>query len=61
MRLPGAARKLLWAMLIGVALWLPWSPVFVFQALHTGTPWTTPPGPEDLLSVFGFFSVRPLG
>jgi mannosyltransferase len=53
---PGAARKLLWAMLIGVAIWVPWSPVFVFQALHTGTPWTTPPGPEDLLSVFGFFS-----
>ena len=53
---PGAARKLLWAMVIGVAVWLPWSPVFVFQALHTGTPWTNPPGPEDLLSVFGFFS-----
>jgi hypothetical protein len=53
---PGAARKLLWAMLIGIALWVPWSPVFVFQALHTGTPWTTPPGPEDLLSVFGFFA-----
>jgi hypothetical protein len=52
---PGAARKLLWAMLVGAAIWLPWSPVFVFQALHTGTPWTTPPGPEDLLSVFGFF------
>jgi len=52
---PGAARKLLWAMLAGVAVWLPWSPVFVFQALHTGTPWTSPPGPEDLLSVFGYF------
>ena len=31
-------------MLVGVAIWLPWSPVFLFQALHTGTPWTTPPG-----------------
>ena len=53
---PGAARKLLGAMIVGVAIWLPWSPVFVFQALHTGTPWTTPPGPEDLLSVFGYFA-----
>ena len=53
---PGAARRVLWAMLVGLAIWLPWSPVFVFQALHTGTPWTTPPGPEDLLSVFGYFA-----
>jgi mannosyltransferase len=53
---PGAARKLLWAMVIGGLVWLPWSPVFVFQSLHTGTPWTSPPGPEDLLSVFGFFA-----
>jgi mannosyltransferase len=52
---PGAAERVLWAMLGGVAVWLPWSPVFVFQALHTGTPWTTPPGPQDLLSVFGYF------
>jgi mannosyltransferase len=40
----------------GGVLFLPWSPVFVFQALHTGTPWTTPPGPSDLLNVFGYFS-----
>lgn len=53
---PGAARKLLWAMVIGVAIWLPWSPVFVFQALHTGTPWTSPPGPVDLLTVFSYFA-----
>jgi mannosyltransferase len=53
---PGAARKLLWAMVVGGVIWLPWSPVFVFQALHTGTPWTTPPGPQDLLSVFDYFS-----
>ncbi len=53
---PGAARKVLWAMVIGVAIWLPWSPVFVFQTLHTGTPWTSPPGPQDLLTVFGYFA-----
>jgi mannosyltransferase len=53
---PGAARRVLWAMIVGWAIFLPWSPVFLFQVLHTGTPWTTPPGPEDLLSVFGFFA-----
>lgn len=53
---PGAARALLWATIVGGVIWLPWSPVFVFQALHTGTPWTTPPGPQDLLSVFDYFS-----
>jgi mannosyltransferase len=53
---PRATRKVLLAMVGGVVLWLPWSPVFVFQALHTGTPWTSPPGPQDLLSVFGYFA-----
>jgi hypothetical protein len=37
-------------------LWLPWSPVFVYQTLHTGTPWTTAAGPADLLGVFGDFA-----
>jgi mannosyltransferase len=53
---PGAARKLLWAVVGGVLVWLPWSPVFVFQVLHTGTPWATPPDPSNLLSVFGYFA-----
>jgi uncharacterized membrane protein len=53
---PRGARKVLLAMVAGAVLWLPWSPVFVFQALHTGTPWTSPPGPQDLLSVFGYFA-----
>jgi hypothetical protein len=44
------------AMVAGGMLWLPWSPVFIFQALHTGTPWTSPPGPQDLLLVFGYFA-----
>jgi mannosyltransferase len=39
-----------------VAAWLPWAPVFAFQALHTGTPWTSPAGPGDLLQVFSDFS-----
>ena len=53
---PRATGKVLLAMVGGGVLWLPWSPVFVFQALHTGTPWTSPPGPQDLLSVFGYFA-----
>jgi hypothetical protein len=53
---PRAARKVLLAMVAGGVLWLPWLPVFVFQALHTGTPWTSPPGPQDLLLVFGYFA-----
>jgi hypothetical protein len=56
---PRAARKVLLAMVAGGVLWLPWLPVFVFQALHTGTPWTSPPGPQDLLLVFGYFAGTP--
>jgi hypothetical protein len=52
----GAARKVLWSMVIGAAAWLPWSPVFVFQMLHTGTPWAGAPGPQNLLSVFNLFA-----
>jgi hypothetical protein len=53
---PGAAAKALVAMIGGGVLWLPWSPVFVFQVLHTGTPWAGAPSPVDLLSVFGYFA-----
>jgi mannosyltransferase len=52
----GALRKVFWAMCGGVLLWLPWSPVFVYQVRHTGTPWSSPPGPENLLGVFSFFA-----
>jgi hypothetical protein len=59
---PRGALRVLGAMVVGGLVWLPWAPVFVFQALHTGTPWTTPPGPQDLLSVFGYFAgVGPWG
>lgn len=53
---PGAARGIVWSMVGAAVVFLPWSPIFVFQALHTGTPWSTPPGPQDLLFVFGFFA-----
>ncbi len=53
---PGAAAKSLAAMIGGAVLWLPWSPVFVFQALHTGTPWAGAPSPVDMLSVLSYFA-----
>jgi len=53
---PGAMRRVFWGMCGGLLVWLPWSPIFVFQVLHTGTPWSSPPGPVNLLQVFGFFA-----
>ncbi len=48
-------RELLAAGLIGfggaLLLWLPWVPTFVFQAQHTGAPWSSPPELEQLLNV----------
>ena len=52
----GAGRPALKAMMLGGLLWLPWAPVFVFQTLHTGTPWTSSASPGDLLQVFGDWS-----
>ncbi|MHB1712012.1 MAG: glycosyltransferase family 39 protein [Acidimicrobiales bacterium] len=36
------ARPALVAMAIGGLTFLPWAPIFLFQAAHTGTPWATP-------------------
>lgn len=44
------------AVLLGVLVWLPWAPVFGFQLLHTGTPWTSAASPADLLGIFGDFA-----
>lgn len=52
----GPFRPVLRAVGAGSLAWLPWSPVFAYQALHTGTPWTSPASPGDLLGVFGDFS-----
>ncbi len=56
MRVSGRGFPVLRAMFIGGLFWLPWAPVFVFQALHTGTPWTSAAGPGDLLQVFADYS-----
>ncbi len=55
-RRQGRGSAVLRALLAGVAVWLPWSPVFLFQTLHTGTPWTTSASPGDLLQVFADYS-----
>jgi mannosyltransferase len=44
------------AMFIGGLCFLPWAPIFVYQTLHTGTPWASSAGPADLLGVFDDFS-----
>ena len=58
--IPPADAAARWAVLkamgVGCLLWLPWMPVFVFQTLHTGTPWTGSAGPGDLLQVFSDYS-----
>lgn len=52
----GEGGLVLRATVVGALAWLPWAPVFVFQALHTGTPWTSPASAGDLLGVFGDFA-----
>ncbi len=44
------------AMVVGGLLFLPWMPWFIFQTLHTGTPWANPAGPGDILSVLNEYS-----
>jgi uncharacterized membrane protein len=52
----GRGQSTLRAMVVGCLLWLPWAPVFLYQTLHTGTPWTTSASASDLLGVFADFS-----
>jgi mannosyltransferase len=51
-RRTGQGRPALRAMAVGCLLWVPWAPVFAYQTLHTGTPWTSAASPGDLLKVF---------
>jgi len=50
------SRRVLGAMIIGGATFLPWLPSFIFQSLHTGTPWSNAAGPGDVLGVLGEYS-----
>lgn len=53
---PPGIRPAFGAMVLGAVCWLPWAPVFAYQSLHTGTPWTGSAGPADLLGIFGDFA-----
>jgi len=44
------------AVLAGSLLFIPWAPIFVFQALHTGTPWTGAASPASLLGIFNDYA-----
>ena len=48
--------RVLGAMILGGATFLPWFPSFVFQSMHTGTPWSNAAGPGDVLGVLGEYS-----
>lgn len=51
-----ASRLTLAALVSGSLLFVPWAPSFLFQALHTGTPWATPPSPLMLFDAVGQFA-----
>ncbi len=43
-------------MFFGSLLFLPWVPSFVFQTMHTGTPWSNAAGLGDILTVLGQYA-----
>jgi hypothetical protein len=55
-----AARRASWACFLAMALgslaFVPWLPSFVFQMLHTGTPWSNAAGLGDILGVLGQYA-----
>jgi mannosyltransferase len=50
------ARKVALALAVGTLAFVPWLPVFVFQARHTGTPWSGPTPPWRLPGVLGEYA-----
>ena len=50
------ARLALVAVAGGGLLFVPWVPSFLFQAQHTGTPWSTPPSASMIVQAFGAFA-----
>ncbi len=51
-----AAARTFGAMLLGSLTFVPWVPIFWFQARHTGTPWAPSPTPAALIRVFDGFA-----
>ena len=52
---PGLLRAVV-ALVAGAVLFLPWLPVFLFQAGHTGAPWAAAVHPRDLAGVVGVWA-----
>jgi hypothetical protein len=50
------SRLCFWAMGAGALAFLPWAPSFVFQTLHTGTPWSNGAAPGDMLTVLNEYA-----
>lgn len=50
------ARAALLAGVVGCLTFLPWVPIFVFQSLHTGTPWATPANFAAMVSAVASFA-----
>jgi mannosyltransferase len=46
------ARHVVAGLVIGALTFLPWLPTFVFQAEHTGTPWSTPVAYTAIVTAF---------
>lgn len=44
------------AMAVGCLAFVPWLPIFFFQARHTGTPWATPANPTVIIHVVTSFA-----
>ena len=51
-----AARRTLFAVVLGCLTFLPWVPVFLFQMAHTGTPWSSHLPISIVVEVFAWFS-----
>ncbi|MHB1503860.1 MAG: glycosyltransferase family 39 protein [Acidimicrobiales bacterium] len=50
------ARAGLVAMALGALTFVPWLPIFIFQARHTGTPWAVPANPAAIVHVVTTFA-----
>jgi len=51
-----AAWSCFLAMLCGSLTFVPWIPSFIFQTMHTGTPWSNAAGLGDILTVLNQYS-----
>ncbi|HSS09660.1 MAG TPA: glycosyltransferase family 39 protein, partial [Acidimicrobiales bacterium] len=50
------SRAVFGAIVVGGLTFLPWVPSFLFQTLHTGTPWSNAAGPSDILGILGEYT-----